>query len=138
MLVCDTSVVYAAQDTAELDHAACAELLRSADVVVLPAPTLVELDQLARSRRTPELTPAVLASISDGSLLVAPLDLETYARVRELVVQYADFPLSFVDAAVVAIAERLEQTTIATLDRRHFSVVRPLHVPAFELVPSLD
>lgn len=135
MLVCDTSVVYAAQDTAEIDHAACAELLNSTDAVVVPAPTLVELDQLARSRRTPELTPALLASISDGSLLLAQLDLESYVRVRELVVRYADFPLSFVDAAVVAIAERLEQTTIATLDRRHFSVVRPLHVPAFELVP---
>jgi len=135
ILVCDTSVVYAAHDTAEIDHAACAELLNSADAVVVPAPTLVELDQLARSRRTPDLTPALLASISDGSLVLAQLDLESYERVHELIVRYADFPLSFVDAAVVAIAERLEQTTIATLDRRHFSVVRPLHVPAFELVP---
>ena len=42
---------------------------------------------------------------------------------------------SLVDASVVAIAERLEQDTIATLDRRHFSVVRPLHVDAFTLVP---
>lgn len=135
MLVCDTSAFYAATDTDEIDHAACAELLSSADAVVLPAPTLVELDQLARSRRLPGVTRSVLDSIADGSLLVAPLDLETYARVRELVVQYADFPLSFVDAAVVAIAERLEQTTIATLDRRHFSVVKPRHIPAFELVP---
>lgn len=135
MLVCDTSAVYAAQVATELDHAACASLLSSTDAVVLPAPTLVELDQLGRSRRLPELTPALLASIADGSVLVAPVDLETYARVRELVVQYADFSLSFVDAAVIAIAERLEQTAIATLDRRHFSAVRPLHVPAFELVP---
>lgn len=135
MLVCDTSVVFAANDNAEVDHAACAELLSSADAVVLPAPTLVELDQLAGSRRLPGMTAAVLDSIADGSVVVAPLDLETYARVRELVVQYADFPLSFVDAAVIAVAERLEQTRIATLDRRHFSVVRPLHVDSFELVP---
>ena len=135
ILVCDTSVVFAAHDTAELDHAACSELLSAADAVVVPAPTLVELDQLARSRRIPKLTANLLASIRDGSLLVAELELEGYERVHELVVQYADFPLSLVDAAVIAIAERLEQTTIATLDRRHFSVVRPLHVPAFELVP---
>ena len=63
------------------------------------------------------------------------LDEEDYRRVRWLQRHYADLPLEFVDAAVVAIAERLEQTTIATLDRRHFSVIRPLHVPAFELVP---
>ena len=135
MLVCDTSVIYAAQDTTERDHAACAELLRSAAAVVVPAPTLVGLDQLARSRRFPDIMVAMLESIRDGSVLIAPTDLEGYERIQELLVQYADFPLSLVDAAVVATAERLEQTTIATLDRRHFSVVRPLHVAAFELVP---
>jgi uncharacterized protein len=36
---------------------------------------------------------------------------------------------------VVAAAERLGVTTIATTDRRDFSVVRPSHTPSFELVP---
>jgi len=43
--------------------------------------------------------------------------------------------LGFVDASVVAIAERLMIDTIATSDRRHFSDVRPLHVERFTLVP---
>jgi hypothetical protein len=30
---------------------------------------------------------------------------------------------------VVATAERLRATTVATLDRRHFSIIRPSHVP---------
>ena len=135
ILVCDTSVVYATLDAAEKHHDACVELVFASDAVVVPAPILVELDHLARTRRLANVIDAVLASVEDGSLLVAPLDLEDYARVRVLVSRYADQPLSLVDAAVVAIAERLEQTTIATLDRRHFSIVRPLHVPAFELVP---
>jgi len=134
-LVCDTSVVFATLDAAERHHHACVELIFASDAVVVPAPVLVELDHLARTRRLARAIDAVLASVEDGSLLVAPLDLEDYVRVRVLVARYADQPLSFVDASVVAIAERLEQTTIATLDRRHFSVVRPLHVPAFELVP---
>ena len=41
--------------------------------------------------------------------------------------------LGTVDASVVAAAERLGITAIATLDRRHFSVVRPRHVEAFAL-----
>lgn len=134
-LVCDTSVVFATLDAAEKHHHACVELIYESEPVVVPAPVLVELDYLARTRRAPQAIDAVLASIEDGSVVIASLDFEDYVRVRTLVSQYADFPLSFVDAAVVAIAERLEQTTIATLDRRHFSVVRPLHVPAFELVP---
>jgi hypothetical protein len=40
-----------------------------------------------------------------------------------------------VDGSVVAAAERLGLAEVATLDRRHFSVVRPSHVDAFELSP---
>jgi hypothetical protein len=36
----------------------------------------------------------------------------------------------------VAVAERLGLTEIATIDRRHFSVVRPRHVGAFTLLPG--
>jgi len=48
---------------------------------------------------------------------------------------YADLLLGAVDASVVAIAERLGVKEIATLDRRHFSVVRPRHAEAFSIVP---
>jgi len=36
---------------------------------------------------------------------------------------------------VIALAERLGATEVATLDRRHFTVVRPQHVSAFTLLP---
>jgi hypothetical protein len=52
-----------------------------------------------------------------------------------LVEQYGDLPLGTADACVVALAERLRIPTIATLDRRHFTIVRPTHVSAFELLP---
>lgn len=48
---------------------------------------------------------------------------------------YADLPLGVVDAAVVAVTERLGATQIATLDHRHFTVVRPSHILSFELLP---
>ena len=43
--------------------------------------------------------------------------------------------LGTVDASVVSAAERLRIAQIATLDHRHFSVVRPEHLPAFTLLP---
>jgi hypothetical protein len=52
----------------------------------------------------------------------------------ELVTTYADVPLG-ADASVVAIAEPIGTTTIISLCRRHFSVVRPTHTTAFTLVP---
>lgn len=56
-------------------------------------------------------------------------------RMAELAERYADLGLGGTDASVVAIAERLGIDKIATLDRRHFSVVRPRHVEAFTLLP---
>lgn len=53
----------------------------------------------------------------------------------DLVEQYDNLPLGGSDASVVALAERLGVTTVMTLDRRHFSVVRPRHVATFTLLP---
>ena len=49
---------------------------------------------------------------------------------------YADLRVGFVDAAVLAIVERLREPKLATLDHRHFSVMRPRHVDALELLPA--
>jgi len=76
-----------------------------------------------------------LGDLAAGDLVpehVAPAD---WLRIAELVAAYRDLPLGTVDASVVAVSERLGTHTIATLDRRHFSVVRPAHTPAFDLVP---
>ena len=134
-LVVDTSVVFGALDAGDPDHASCSETVSAGATLVLPAPVVVELDWIARSRGTLDATSALVNGLLDGSMLVANLELEDYARAIELVEKYADLPLDLVDASVVAIAERLEQDTIATLDRRHFSVIRPLHIDAFTLVP---
>ncbi len=134
-IVADTGVVYAALDSHDRDHARCAELLASGVALALPAPVVVEVGLLGLGRGTPEALTRLLDSVLDGTTLVVNLDEEEYRRVRELSIEYADLPLDIVDASVVAVAERLEETTIATLDRRHFSVVRPRHTAAFTLVP---
>jgi hypothetical protein len=53
----------------------------------------------------------------------------------ELVEIYGDFPLGTTDASVIAVAERLNITEVATLDHRHFAAVRPAHCDAFSLLP---
>ena len=134
-LVVDTSVVFGALDAGDPDHASCTATVSTGAALVVPAPVVIELDWMARSRGTENATRAFVNSLLDGSMIVANLELEDYARAIQLVEKYSDLPLDLVDASVVAIAERLEQDTIATLDRRHFSVVRPFHVDAFTLVP---
>jgi predicted nucleic acid-binding protein len=78
---------------------------------------------------------ALLGDILDGALTPVPVEPSDWARIIDLVWTYRDLPLGTVDASVVAAAERLEVPQIATLDHRDFSVVRPAHVDAFELLP---
>ena len=59
-----------------------------------------------------------------------------YERVAELMQEYADLRVGFVDASVLAIVERLGESKLATLDVRRFTVMRPRHVKALTLLPS--
>jgi predicted nucleic acid-binding protein len=77
----------------------------------------------------------VLDSVLDGGLRIEALTREDYVRIRFLCDRYADSDIGFVDAAVFAVTERLGEPKLATLDRRHFSVLRPRHVDSLELLP---
>jgi predicted nucleic acid-binding protein len=77
----------------------------------------------------------LLRELEASSPLFEPFQSEDLGRIAALIETYADLRLGTVDAAVVATAERLGAPMIATLDHRHFTVVRPKHVDAFELVP---
>lgn len=76
-----------------------------------------------------------LGDLAAGEFVIEPAAASDWLRIAELVGQYRDLPLGAVDASVVATAERLGIDQIATLDRRHFSVVRPRHVANFNLLP---
>lgn len=77
-----------------------------------------------------------LATLADADLDVqAPLPDE-WPRIAELVRQYRDLPLGGTDASIIALAERLKSDLVITLDRRHFAVVRPRHVPSLRILPE--
>jgi uncharacterized protein len=96
---------------------------------------LSEVTYLVRERLHLDAELRLLADLAVGNFIADPVQPTDWLRIGQLVERYADLPLDTVDASVVAAAERLGTTTIATLDRRHFSVVRPKHVAAFQLLP---
>jgi len=63
------------------------------------------------------------------------IELGDVSRSAELLQQYADARIDFVDTTVIAVAERLGAGTILTTDRRDFEIVRPKKVRSFELFP---
>lgn len=133
-LLLDTGIVYAYYDRSDDWHRRAKNIIASERRgLLLPSPVIPEVDHLLGHRISRQARATFLAGIADGHYLVTDLPRDSYARVVELDRQYADLDLGFVDAAIVAIAEHLQLTRIATTDRRHFP---PLAAAlGLELVP---
>lgn len=136
-LILDTGPLYASLDRSDADHQASRKLIEEArEPLVIPAPVLVEVDYWVHARMNPGVFVALLDDILAGAYRVEPLELPDYARVRELCDRYGDADIGFVDAAVLAIVERLNESKLATLDHRHFGTLRPRHTDALHLLPE--
>lgn len=136
-LVIDTGVLYAAFDRADADHGPCRELLESTqEMMLVPGATLPEVDYWMRMRLGSGAMVALLRDIHDDVFRIEDLEREDLDRVAEIVDRYSDMDVGFVDASVLAIVERLGEPKLATLDRRHFTAMRPRHVDALELLPA--
>jgi predicted nucleic acid-binding protein len=102
----------------------------------VPSPILAEVDYWLSKLGGLRAWADFAADISGGAYrLIHPSEADLN-RAAELELVYADLRLGFVDASIIALAERLNETMIATLDRRHFSVVRPRHCPHLTLLPD--
>ena len=130
----DTGIVYAYYDRSDAWHARARRLIEHEQRgVLLPSPVIPEVDWLLGQRIGAAAQSTFFAGIVDGYYLVVDLPRPSYARVAELNQRYSDLQLGFVDAAIVAIAESLGLTRIATTDRRHFEPLAALL--RFELIP---
>lgn len=101
---------------------------------IVPSPVLVEVDYFLDGFAGTFLT--VLEQVRSGAFVVEDLITEDYERADEVLRTYTDLNVGFVDAAVLAVTERLGETKLATLDHRHFGVMRPRHCEALELLPA--
>lgn len=66
--------------------------------------------------------------------LISPVQ-DDFRRIHELLEQYASLRLDFVDATIVALAERFNIQRILTVDQRDFRAIRPNHCAYFEILP---
>ena len=96
---------------------------------------MTEVAYLLASRIGAETEVRFLGDLAAGDLVPESVASADWLRIAELVATYSDLPLGTVDASIIAAAERLGAHAIATLDRRHFAVVKPAHVAGFDLLP---
>ena len=100
----------------------------------MPTLVITAVAYLLETRLGVEAEVRFLADLAEGNLIAEPVLARDWLRIAELVAKYRDLPLGTADASVVAAAERLGITEVATLDRRHFTVVRPSTGP-FTVLP---
>jgi predicted nucleic acid-binding protein len=115
-------------------HARTREWLASTrHAMVTPFPVVQETAFMFGTAHGPEAEAAFVRSAAEFS--IEQLEAADLLRAAELVETYNDFPLGFVDASIVAIAERLDIRDLLTTDRRHFGVIRPAHCERLRLLP---
>ncbi len=132
----DSGFLYASIDDSDEHHESVKSATRRIHGnIILPIPAITETAYfLLRNQGV-----KALAKFSE-SLAITKFQLETptaedYKRAAEILRKYDDANIDFVDAIIVAIAERLKITKILTVDRRHFGVFKPVHCEAFEILP---
>ena len=137
MLICDTAPLVAAADTADPMHQRCLALLQThPGPLVTTALVIAEAGWLIRRQLNIAAEAVFYTAITQGQLHVENLTIADWARITDLLDTYTNIRLDAADASVIAIAERLNQTIIATLDERDFRIVRPAHADAFDLLPG--
>ncbi len=137
MIVVDSGPLYAAADLRDAHNDACVAFFETAPgPLLVPASVVIETGYLIEKWLGPRAESRFLTALAGDDYRVENLTTPDILRMAELVDTYADLPLGSVDASVIAVAERLGAVDIATLDRRHFSVVRPSHTEAFHLLPE--
>lgn len=135
-ILVDTGPLYAMADRDDDWHARVVRFLKgSRDELIVPVAVLPEAAYLLAAHLGPEAERKLIRSLANGEMALETLTLEDLRRVLELLDRYAAARIGFVDAAVVATAERLKIRRILTTDRRDFAVIRPRHCRGFELLP---
>lgn len=136
MLLVDTNVWLAAADWRSDRHSDCVALLAThASDLASPVPVIAETSWLILDRLGPAAHQQFLGLVGAGHLNAVDLTRADWARSINLCRDYQDLRLDLMDACSIAIAERLDVTTIATMNHRDFTVVRPTNCDAFELIP---
>ncbi|NOX64079.1 MAG: type II toxin-antitoxin system VapC family toxin [Chloroflexi bacterium] len=131
----DTGFLYAVLDKGDRNHRRVTHTLSTlSDDLVLPTVVLVELAYLLQARLGHAAMRRFVRQLESSPLLFEPVTRADTTRIYELLEQYSNIELDFVDAAIVTLAERLDIRRILTVDG-DFHIIRPRHCDFFQVLP---
>lgn len=135
MPVADTGFVVALLNRADRRHQDVLPVYQRYTAILLPQTVLAEIAYLVgRNGQLARVWQFLRGLQSSHLRLIALTELDV-ERIADILEEYSDSRIDFVDASVMAAAERHGSATILTLDHRDFSIFRPRHCPHFNILP---
>jgi len=136
MILIDAGPMVALISASDRHHASCrATLVRIDEPIATVWPAFTEAMYLLRSAEAAQN--ALWKMVLREAIGILPLTVADAPRMQELMEKYYDLPMDLADAALVRVAERENVRRIFTLDRRDFSVYRPMGGGRFNILPAL-
>ena len=132
----DSGFLYALIDDTDRYSIAVKRALESIyEEIVLPIPAITETAYFISKNLGTFAHADFIHGLPEMNVIFEAPTPEDYVRSAEILRKYNDANIDFVDACIVAMAERLNITRILTIDRRHFGIFKPSHCDSFEILP---
>jgi uncharacterized protein len=135
-VIADTSFVYGLLDREDKNHSRCrAYYLHINERVLIPAVALTEVAYHLHALGGNKAVARGFRELQSEVFSIVDLNSVDYSRALVILEKYHDTRIDFVDACIMALAERLQLKRILTFDHRDFGIFRPEHIERFELLP---
>ena len=135
-LITDSSFLVALYDGGEAHHPKAHDFAANrTETILVPDLVLPEVSYLLRRNLGYTNSLNFIDFFESSNVRLVPVQKEDLARVYDIGQNYASARFDLVDCCIMAIAERLNITRIATFDRRDFSIFRPRHCDFLQLLP---
>jgi len=134
--IADSSYIVSVTLKTDAHHEACNKVHHHQRLIFVPQSTFAEVAYLLTKHVGNQGLATFLRLFPESKYRLVALTPEDISRTAELLCQYADTRVDFVDATIAAVAERLKIARILTLDQRDFHIIRPKHTAHFELLPE--
>lgn len=134
-VIADTSFVVALTNQTDVNHRRIAAIYAQHTRILLPQLALVEIAYLLGRNAGIGTTINLLQQLPMSRFELVSATDDDVQRVADILHQYLDSKVDFVDGIVMAIAERLNIRTVLTLDQRDFRMFRPKHCQSFTIQP---
>jgi len=135
-VIVDTSALFAFVNDREPSHRAAVDAINACLEPLTVSPfALAELDYMVLSRLGFNAETTVLDEMLSGAWDIAQVSADQLRRAMGVVKRYSDERIGLTDAVNVVLAEDTHTKTIATLDRRHFAVLRMTDGSVLNIVP---